>query len=324
MTLLRAVPTSVHLQQGSPLRPPDWRWQKAKLLYDNRRPKSRRKDDNGVARAYEFIRNLASANTDIDHLNLADAWCSVYQAYAIWTDQTSYMRSELEARLLTGEGIELVAGRMGLDAPIVLEFESLFFNVLDRIQNPSWVVQRVIPKMAQENLRESNLDTVWKIVAYSGGVHALEPFLYFTTQTTKPDNPEGVATFLAEQSKSAWNRKRFVNALAVRPVDVYSRIQLEEIGLKYDELSQAAGITNTDFSNQVAGCIKALAIGVGKEGRAGDRVRPAGAAAVNDTGAVEYRASELALVSHPGELPDLPELKYPNKEVRLETTPDVE
>ena len=43
-----------NLRQDSPLRPPDWRWQKAVRLVQDRRPLSRTRDDPAVERAVRF------------------------------------------------------------------------------------------------------------------------------------------------------------------------------------------------------------------------------------------------------------------------------
>ena len=136
----------LHLCPDSPLRPPDWRWQLAKSLRVEGRPPGRTRDDAYVWSAYRYQVARGSCRVNRELQTQRDRYPAHTDAYEVQFENwgAGGRKYELEARLLTGVGVEETSRRMRIAVETVIWYERLFFNLLDRLDDQSWVVHQVL------------------------------------------------------------------------------------------------------------------------------------------------------------------------------------
>ena len=77
------------------------------------------------------------------------------------------MQAELQARLLAAEPHAAIAKKTALSVAAVQWFALLFFDVADRLQSASWVVQRAI--QWHERDAAHALFATWKLLGFAYG-----------------------------------------------------------------------------------------------------------------------------------------------------------
>ncbi|MFO0822827.1 MAG: hypothetical protein U0792_06865 [Gemmataceae bacterium] len=92
-------------------------------------------------------------------------------------EQGGKLRAELQARILARQPVEDIAGCLGLSVGVVVWFEALFFQVLDRLRYRDWVVLRVIRWWTFDPVKGRDSDTLLRAYGFWGGVAALEATL---------------------------------------------------------------------------------------------------------------------------------------------------
>jgi hypothetical protein len=172
-----SISEQVSCQRASPLRPLDWRWRRAGYAVEqNRRPR-RGREEEIVLRAVRFRRNLASRGGDPDAPGRHKLDPSVLGAYRVRFGQDQELQSELEARLVAGQTSDVIADRTGLTADLIEVYETLYFEVKERLGASDWVVATVLGRRYYEGTAEEDVDLIWKAVAYNLGPYALDALL---------------------------------------------------------------------------------------------------------------------------------------------------
>jgi hypothetical protein len=175
----------------NPFRPPDWRWQRAgQLAGPGARP--RRLDDDRVRRARSFRAALGKAGGDLRDRRLARSHEDVHGAYRIHHGEPR-RRGEIEARLLAGQSDEEIAGRVGVEPQVVEAYESLFFNVRDRLESSDWIAFSVFGERLYGGFDAGDIDLAWKILAYHGGPVVLDALIEHDQRKGRPGSGPGEA-----------------------------------------------------------------------------------------------------------------------------------
>lgn len=294
----------INLRQESPFRPPDWRWQKARLLREQNRRASRRRDDPWVATARAFQAAAARCPDDWALAALAEQYPALVDARQLAEqDGVQSFRWELEARLLANDGPARIAERMVIPAATVVAYEALFFNVQDRLRHRSWVVHAVLGRSMHAGLNERQYDLLWKMFGYFGGPHLIDFMVDTFGDAGKAAGPDKVRAWLENDQRESLARKAAVAARTI-PVNSYTQPAILEIAQKYYEIEKAAG--SAAGQSVVLGLLNdvmtSLSWSVG--GGTADRPVPALAARV-DGFAAELRVSEMYALSAGREDPDL-------------------
>jgi hypothetical protein len=209
--------TLLKLRALHPLRPATWRWERANGLFANTLRKMRSRDDQHIAKTVDYLRDRLDAGTDIEKQELLyDQWGAFHVAYEIYTDEEKRTRYMLEAWLLAHIPIEQVAVRSSLPLGVVRQYELIYFNVLDRMDQADWIMSRVLKPAIFEGLNHRDYDVLWKLIAYVGGEFVLEAFLRMATNPSRPTGPDGINPFCKTQSDNTQYRGRLANS--VRPL----------------------------------------------------------------------------------------------------------
>jgi len=306
------------LRSSNPLRPPNWRWERAKALRANNLPRRRSQDDRHIAQAIEYLRARTEAGTDLEKWDdLYDRWGAFHFAHEIYADSDTRMRNMLEAWLLAHIPFEKVAVRASKPLEVVRHYAALYFNVHDRMDQGDWIMGKVLPQAVYDGIQQRDLNALWKLIAYVGGEYVLETFIRMATAPSRPTGPEGVNAFCTTQSDNTQYRGRLANTWGIRLTDPHVRVQFEELCLRLDEIRASTGSTPpNEYTANVEAMLRALPLGIGMEGRAAFGTPSIGPGFPIETGSRELRAHESMLLLAGMPLPSfegMPEPKFPDK-----------
>jgi hypothetical protein len=183
--------TSLYNEPANPFRPVDWRWRRAGDIMENDRPLSLPLDDDWVALAVRLVASLRGRQEEGAGRRLARSEPALLAAHALYAGPPSFMRAEVEARLLTEEPFALVAEKCGTTAAVVEAYESLFFCVRDRPHAGDYVLGQAVGPKAYAGLREDDVGVILKTYAHAGGPHLLDALVgYYRHPPVVPERPE--------------------------------------------------------------------------------------------------------------------------------------
>jgi hypothetical protein len=229
----------------------------------------RRYDDDSIAWARDYVVESSACRDEHDRRDLERKWGTLHEAYFLHSEKlTIRRRHELEARLLTGESLEHVAKKMMLPLDIVRWYEALFFNVTDRLDNVSWIVNHVMPITVQTGFGLGEYDLIWKLFAYGGGEHVLEaamlPFI-----GPRPTHADGARGFFRDRARHKMDVTHCVNMYTMQFPNTYSKIAFSELHAKYIELEQKRqeGSEESLIREHLEAALKALPLSIGLRGR---------------------------------------------------------
>lgn len=282
----------INLRQESPFRPPDWRWQKARLLREQNRRASRRRDDPWVTIARAFQGEVARCPNDWALADLADKYPALIDARQLAEqDGVQSFRWELEARLLANDSPDRIAERMLIPAETARAYEALFFNVQDRLRHRSWVVHAVFGRSIHAGLNERQYDLLWKMYGFFGGTNLIDFMVDTFGDVGKAAGPDKVRAWLADDERSSLARKGAIAARTI-PVNSYTQPAILEITQKYYEIEKAAG--NAGSQSVVLGLIGDVMASMSWSVGGGTTDRPLPILAGQTDGlAAEMRVTEL-------------------------------
>lgn len=289
----------LQLRREAPFRPVDWRWQMARLLREQSRRVSRRRDDEWVSLAKRFQTDLALCTSDWQLLDLAEKYPGVADAHHMRENSGAECpRWEIEARLLAEDRVENIAARLSIDPRAVRAYEALFFNVQDRLAAQSWIVHTVMGRSIYANLTERQFDLLWKMYGYFGGPYVLDALVTTFSNPTKATSADRVDDFYSDDTRATARRKSAI-AMRTMPINGYTQQIIVEIEQKYQEIAKIANAGGSQgmLVEMVGEVMKGLAWSVGR----GDADRPLNALTVRVDGfAAEPRVGELMMITSGG------------------------
>ena len=184
-------------QRRLPCRPVAWRWERAQDLVQRGRYFSRHRDDEPTGRAVHYLRALGSCHTERRLEGLARSRPDVHAARLLHEGSASTV-VEIQARLLARQTPEEIAAITGLPVEVIVAYESLFFNVTDKLHARDWVSAEAIGWWRFDPATGRNAASVLKGFAYHGGLVLLEALLPYllggrmqAQPPSDPTTPEG-------------------------------------------------------------------------------------------------------------------------------------
>lgn len=241
---------SIYVAYDNPLRPVDWKWQRAVAIYENiGAAASRRRDTpNGhawIKRAKSFKTDIENARTDAMREQVAYNYRDIFWAHWIWASENP-MKYSLEAHILARENNFEIGYRCGVAPDVVEAYEQLFFNVRERIHHRKYILNVVIGVAAHRGLSEREYDLLWKLYAYNLGSHVLDALEDKFANPMWCGTPDGVGAAIQDDAIGTLKLKA---ALAAKTVQVNSHTQLAllEQFTKFVEVER-----NTDSTGKAA------------------------------------------------------------------------
>jgi hypothetical protein len=185
----------------NPFRRPEWRLDRVMELIRHR-PQPllpRRTDDHNIHVYRRVLLELAAAGEDRDRRDAVFCeYPAVCRAHLLHYSADVETRQLLEARLLTTESLDKIAGRLATAPAMVDYYEKIFYSVRDRLQHRDWIRKvicgRSIGGHGIENTRSHSAlrGYVLRLFAYHGGPLALDAVINGMVITTMPQRTKDV------------------------------------------------------------------------------------------------------------------------------------
>lgn len=302
--------------RDNPIRAPHWRWLRAAQIDAGGLRTSRRVDGPegfkwirravNMKRRYEqFINNPAKLYALSKH----DA--ALFWAHNIWVEDKMPTRWAIEAHILADESQDDIAKKVGTDPAIIAAYESVFFDVRERLNNREYVLNVVIKDSVTRGLSERHYDLLWKIFGYQCGSFVLDSIIGRFTSPYKPQREEDVAGFFNDAAIGIIKQKATIAALSV-PVNSHTQTLLLEAFVKYVEIERTtdnASKAQVTIVENIGAMLNALPFKVGtKLDSEQEKMVPF------DNNPAELRNNEMMIVAAGGTLenqPLLENLKFP-------------
>ena len=163
----------VKLRADHPDRPVDWRWRLAiDIAETGVMPPTVDAFTKGARFFYERMQQL-DLETHADELY--DLNPGIYVAWSIFS-AGSPKRHEIEARILAQEDFDSVARKTAIPRDTLVYYEALFFNVLDRIDAPSYVIHNAVGNIYDADVIDEY--SMWKLYGYWCGPPVVDLMVY--------------------------------------------------------------------------------------------------------------------------------------------------
>lgn len=281
----------VNLRKVSPLRPADWRWKRAiGLLAAGKKP-NRFNEDRLVQEAYKFAAILDAVEESWEYYSKAVFNTAVSDAHSIYTQSDAkHLKWELEARILARENIHSISKKLCISKKAIKWYESLFFNVLDRIDNQSWVIHSAIGKGVFYGASERDLDGLWKYYGYFHGVDKLD---WMVLHKSSPE----ICRWASQEIDVNMLRKTLHSSKIVA-TNSWNQLQILQLHQKDKELeiSSVSAGTESNNSNLLGDFMSAISSVV----TTGSQNKESAALGwvAGDINAAEPRASEALMIAN--------------------------
>ena len=296
----------VNYRKSSPLRPVDWRWRKALAMAEAKRTPDRFSEDKLVQAACKFYALIEGVENPWEYYSKHIFNEAISDAYAIYSQSDAKLTKwELEARILAREDIKTISNHMCLTPKCIKWYESLFFNVLDRIDNASWIVHHALGKLVFYGASERDLDAIWKFCGYFHGPDKLNWLLYHT------DSQE--AREWADKEIDVNMLRKTLHSSKIVATNSWNQLQILQLHQKNKELDISSTVSNTSSSNtNLLGSFMDAISSVVTTGSQLKESKELGWMA-NDSNAAEPRASEALMIANGNEevLDNLVGIKLP-------------
>lgn len=302
---------------SNPFRVSNWRWERARTVRESKGKIHRAfKDDPLCNLAYKFQVKLLSCKDDVDRWNVMEEYPDLYAAYLIHrrgdNEERHPMRYAIEARILAGQSDEEIAECFGISSDIIKYYEKVFFNVREKLNNSDYIMTCVIGPSVQAGLSDRDYDLLWKLFGYLYGPTVLNSFITTTSRRYRPETQNEIDAALADDTRSAIQRKVAVVARTFS-INPFSQSELLNIYARFIEVEKDAG---SDKGHDVI--LQNIQVMLDKLPFRGSDDDPTGNKKLlsYDSGGVELNTNELLATSLGYDIDshkEIEELKFPEK-----------
>jgi len=146
-------------------RPPDWRWRRAQTLKDNSELPRTDDNDDYVLLAIDYMRGKQTSEQRTAE--------SIYSKEVL-----ASVKWEIEARIIAGQSDNDIASRLSASSDVVRFYEAWFYNIRDRLNNHSYIFQRLIYPIIEVIDGKPSREAIWKFFAFCGGKEVIDEVIY--------------------------------------------------------------------------------------------------------------------------------------------------
>jgi hypothetical protein len=304
----------LQLREDSPLRPPDWRWQKVVAYREAGRRIPRSKTDPLLSKVYRFSTLLDNCEDDFDSVELSEQYPELCDAHTIYKhDGASSSKWELEARLLARESYESINQKMHITPETVDTYEQVFFNVNDRLTSKSWIINCVIGRSIHAGLTERDYDLLWKMYGLFSGPIMLDVVIGKMGLKDQHAASFDQSVAMLRDSLDVQSVIAASKSFAIAPVNGFTAVPLIQVEQAYRQMAKdSAGAASTQtFLQSVDQIMSSLPWCVGS----GTIKHPVlDSMNVADSLAAELRIDEMIGVANGDNLLGLKDLRLPEPE----------
>lgn len=228
---------------ANPFRPVNWRWEYARIMREkhSRTVAKASRYDRDVLDAHKFQIALNKCCDDIGRWELMDKYPDIYAAYLIFSrgaaEDKHPLRYVIEARILAGQEPKEIADVAGVKTEVIRYYSNIFFDVKDKLNHSDYIMTCVIGPSVYAGLTDRDYDLLWKLFGYIYGPAVLDSFIITTSRRFRPANSGEVDAALADDARSALQRKATVVARTFT-VNPFSQTELLNIYARFIEVEK--------------------------------------------------------------------------------------
>lgn len=235
-------------RHDSPYRPVYWKWELSRRVVERKGElRSPYLDDPSIRRAARYRRALDTCRTYDDLYSVFDAYPDLTTAHEIFrgaagADKGDAFRNELEARILARQPLDEIDMTRTMPSGTAKAYEQTFFNVLDRIEDRSYILHRAVGEgaMMYTGLSSDNYGLLWKLYGYVRGLETLEFLITTFADWYQPSGSEEVLDGIKEDYRHTMRRKVSMAARMI-PVTEKNSGRLIELHTQLEEVESALG-----------------------------------------------------------------------------------
>jgi len=299
--------------KNHPLRPVDWRWEKARAIRESNGRMS--PDDSAVADAVVFQKELAACKDDFDRYVLMEKEPDLYYAYIIRGDENSKqpIKAEIEARILAIEDFDKIADRCGCSVDTIKYFEKMFFNVNDKLKNTSYILHQVMGPAIHRGMSQRDYDLLWKLYGYFCGSAVVDAVTTTFTNPTRPETPEQVDAMFIDDTKTVMRRKAAIAARTIA-VNEYTQAKILELYAQFLEVEKDTGGGSGGGSDVLLENIKVMMTALPWSTGTAARKNKTKLSIEYDNNSAELRSDEIMAISlnnETDEMKEISNIKFP-------------
>ena len=152
-----------------------------------------------VAAYVRYLRSVAAGKSRPRRSDAAARWAAISAAHD-FARRDDPKLWELKSRILADQSVDAIASRFDLSLDALAWFESLFFAVRCRLGMSMWVANRVVGVGLWRGFHDDELDRIWMVHAYHGGVHAVDRFVESFYRVWQPGEPATASVYLRDDA----------------------------------------------------------------------------------------------------------------------------
>ena len=255
----------------NPFRPPEWRWRRAMSLHDQvpgAMLPSRRVDGldgfKWITAAVRFYREYSRATTESAKAALAERRPEIFWAYWAWSS-VNPIKWIIEAQILARSNDHAVGFRCNMPPKYVAAYEALFFNVRDKLQHRSYILNCVIGKAIHDGLSEREYDLLWKLYGYFLGPCIVDALEGKFANPTWCGDPVNVGAAVMDDAIGTLKLKAALATKTVR-VDSHTQLAIMDAFTKFVEIERttdSAGKAQEQILGHISAMMTTLPFNIG-------------------------------------------------------------
>lgn len=313
-----------------PFRSPQWRSERVLEMIEaeNGPLRPRRFDDSYVRTYRQFLIRWRNTEEDEEKTFLFPQAPSLYYAQHWHYHPDPEWRTLLQARILTRASDQDIAEAFGTLPDSVFWYETIFFNVRDRLNCHDWIVKSILgTALTRSTHRDGSLtdqqrDLVYKLFGYFGGPLVLNVMISGFDAASFPKKSSEIANWF-DNSLKMLLRSRAAAAARIFEINRYNVMQLFELSLgvmNHDFAAKgAAGGAQNELQQNIEALMQEIEWGLAYDEESLEQINSQQQAYVRS--AVEPRASEQLQLAA-GETPALLTYDAARQTRTLELDPD--
>jgi hypothetical protein len=219
--------------------PADWRWERARLLRENKMRASKRKEDPWVMMALRFQRELANADSRVAFERLEHKYPTIYWSWYWHSDMNAHNRWTIEAYLCSGLAMVEIADRHNLPVDLINCYAHLFFDVVGKTRHIEYMLNSVLGRNIHHGLLDKDVDLLWKLYGLLKGPLLLEKLIRQTSDLTAVTTETGIQAAMTQLIRDAIGIRTLYAAKTI-PIS-YNQEVIFALHTKLSEIEKADG-----------------------------------------------------------------------------------
>jgi hypothetical protein len=225
----------------NPMRPPNWRWERALYLRSAGRSRTNGEDE-WIRQAIRFQAAMERNPEAVDQMEVAEAFPDIYYASTLYrrpgtAEAKNPLRFAIEARILADQTDEEIAQAAGVDPTLIVWYEKLFFNVREKLLNNDYILTVAIGPAIYTGMNEREYDLLWKVFGYVYGPKVLDAFIKSTTKPFRPKDDAETEACIVADIKSSLRRKAMIAARTFA-INNFSQSELLNVYTRFLEIEK--------------------------------------------------------------------------------------